>query len=39
MNMVSTAFVMVSTIVFMDGEGGTKSMEKAYSSESPTTYR
>jgi hypothetical protein len=37
--MVSTAFVMVSTIAFMDGEGGTKAMEKAYSGESPTIYR
>jgi hypothetical protein len=32
--MVSTAFVMVSTIAFMDGEGGTESMVESYSGES-----
>jgi hypothetical protein len=37
-NMVSTAFVMVSTIAFMDGEEGTEAMVEAYSGESPTIF-
>jgi hypothetical protein len=31
--MDSTAFVMVSTITFMDGERGTEAMVKTYSGE------
>jgi hypothetical protein len=37
--MFSTAFVMVSTIAFMDGEEGTEAMVEAYSGESPMISR
>jgi hypothetical protein len=37
--MVSTSFVMVSTIAFMGGEGGTEAMVEAYSVESPMISR
>jgi hypothetical protein len=39
MNMVSIVFVMVSTIAFMGGEGGTEAMVEAYSGESPMISR
>jgi hypothetical protein len=37
--MFSIAFVMVSTIAFMEGEEGTEAMVEAYSGESPTISR
>jgi H+/Cl- antiporter ClcA len=37
--MFSIAFVMVSTIAFMEGEKGTEAMVEAYSGESPTISR
>jgi H+/Cl- antiporter ClcA len=37
--MFSIAFVMVSTIAFMEGEEGTEAMVEAYSGESSTISR
>jgi hypothetical protein len=37
--MFSIAFVMVSTIAFMEGEEGTEAMVEAYTGESPTIFR